>query len=100
VTFLMVFLIQRAQNKDALAIQLKLNELVAALEGASNRLINIEDHSEEEVKVLKAHYKELAALARQDENLTECHSVEEARREHARKKAARPKDGRPVESSK
>src|SRR3989442_908460 len=43
VTFLMVFLIQRAQNYDALAIQLKLNELVAALKGASNRLINIED---------------------------------------------------------
>src|SRR5688572_18299277 len=39
VTFLMVFLIQQTQNKDSLAIQLKLNELVAALEGASNRLI-------------------------------------------------------------
>ena len=43
VTFLMVFLIQRGQNKDALAIQLKLNEIVAALQDASNRLINIED---------------------------------------------------------
>lgn len=98
VTFLMVFLIQRAQNKDALAIQLKLNELVAALEGASNRLINVEDLSEDEVKILKTHYKELAKLARQDENMTECHSVEEARKEHARKKAARRKgDGRPAE---
>jgi low affinity Fe/Cu permease len=43
VTFLMVFLIQRSQNKDALAIHLKLNEIVAALEGASNRLIDVED---------------------------------------------------------
>jgi low affinity Fe/Cu permease len=45
ITFLMVFLIQRSQNKDALAIQLKLNELVAALQGASNRLISVEQHS-------------------------------------------------------
>src|SRR5947199_8877975 len=59
VTFLMVFLIQRSQNKDAMAIQLKLNELVAAVEGASNRLIAVEDLSEEEVQVLKKHYKEL-----------------------------------------
>src|SRR3954447_9619809 len=50
VTFLMVFLIQRSQNKDSLAIQLKLNEIVAALEGASNRLINVEDLSEDEVR--------------------------------------------------
>ena len=40
VTFLMVFLIQRAQNKESRAMQLKLNELVAALQGASNRLVN------------------------------------------------------------
>jgi low affinity Fe/Cu permease len=100
VTFLMVFLIQRSQNKDALAIQLKLNELVAAIEGASNRLINVEDLSEDDVRILKAHYKELAKLAKQDENMTECHSVEEARREHERKKAARRTDGRPVKSRK
>ena len=52
VTFLMVFLIQRTQNKDGLAIQLKLNELVAAMQGASNRLIEVEDLSEEELHVL------------------------------------------------
>src|SRR5438128_1330491 len=56
VTFLMVFLIQRSQNKDFVAIQLKLNEIVAALEGASNRLINVEDLSEEEVRTLHQHY--------------------------------------------
>ena len=53
VTFLMVFLIQRAQNKDAMAIQLKLNELVAAVTGASNRLIDVEDLSEEELTQLR-----------------------------------------------
>src|SRR5437016_2845722 len=47
VTFLMVFLIQRAQNKDALAIQIKLNELLASQQGASNRLINVENWNEE-----------------------------------------------------
>ena len=56
VTFLMVFLIQRAQNKDSLAIQLKLNELVAAMAGASNRLIDCEDLTEEELRTLHRHY--------------------------------------------
>src|SRR5438128_10856193 len=60
VTFLMVFLIQRSQNKDSLAIQLKLNELVAALEGASNRLISVEDLSEHELHVLHIHFQRLA----------------------------------------
>ena len=46
VTFLMVFLIQRTQNKETAAIQLKLNELVAAVNGASNRLIDLEDWTE------------------------------------------------------
>ena len=55
ITFLMVFLLQRNQNKAALAIHLKLNEIVAALEGASNRLINVEDLTEEEVRVLHLH---------------------------------------------
>ncbi len=52
VTFLMVFLIQRSQNKDALAMHLKLNELVAAMQGASNRLIDVEALSEEELRIL------------------------------------------------
>src|SRR5882672_5567100 len=77
VTFLMVFLIQRAQNKDSRAIQLKLNEIVAALEGASNRLINAENFSEEEIEVLHGHYCELAKLAQKDARITESHSVEE-----------------------
>lgn len=82
VTFLMVFLIQRAQNKDSIAIHLKLNELVAAVEGASNRLINVEEMSEDDVTVLKRYYNRLVELARQDEKLTECHSIEEAAQRH------------------
>ena len=52
ITFLMVFLIQRSQNKEALAVQLKLNEVVAALQGASNRLVNVEDLEEADLEVL------------------------------------------------
>src|SRR6185295_16247768 len=66
VTFLMVFLVQRSQNRDGLAIQLKLNELVAAIEGASNRLIDVEDLSEKELKVLHAHFRRLVERARDE----------------------------------
>ena len=85
VTFLMVFLIQQTQNKDSLAIQLKLNELVAALEGASNRLIEVEDLSEHELMVLKRHYARLAAMARESADIGESHSIDEAERRHRRK---------------
>ncbi|PWT93803.1 MAG: low affinity iron permease family protein [Blastocatellia bacterium] len=85
VTFLMVFLIQRTQNKDALAIHLKLNEIVAALDGASNRLIDVEDLTEAEIKVLREHFKKLIELAKKDENLTATHSIEEATTRHGAK---------------
>ena len=85
VTFLMVFLIQQTQNKDGLAIQLKLNELVAALEGASNSLISVEDLTGEELKVLHAHYQLLAQRAKELADTKESHSVEEAERRHERK---------------
>lgn len=85
VTFLMVFLIQRAQNKDALALHLKLNEIVAALEGASNRLIDVEDLSEPEIDALSKYYKRLIELARTDDNLTTTHSIEEAATRHGTK---------------
>ena len=85
VTFLMVFLIQRSQNKDALALQLKLNELVAAMQGASNRLIDVEDLSEEELKVLHMHYEKLARMAKKGAKVTESHSIEEAEERHERK---------------
>jgi low affinity Fe/Cu permease len=82
VTFLMVFLIQQSQNKDSLSIQLKLNEIVAALEGASNRLINVEDISQEELVVLHKYYHKLALMAAKEESINKSHSVEEATIKH------------------
>lgn len=78
VTFLMVFLIQKAQNKDSLAIQLKLNELVAAHAFASNRLVNVENLSEEELKVIQKYYATLSNLTKQEESLRKSHSIDEA----------------------
>jgi low affinity Fe/Cu permease len=85
VTFLMVFLIQRSQNKESLALQLKLNELVAALDGASNRLVCVEDLSEEDLKTLGEHYTRLAEMARRDGDLQRSHSIEEADARHQSK---------------
>src|SRR5262245_40396395 len=85
VTFLWVFLIQRGQNNDSHAIQLKLNELLAAVEGASNRLINIEDLGEDELHALHQHFTELAALAKHEKSLTRSHSIEEAEARHKAK---------------
>ena len=85
VTFLMVFLIQRAQNKESKAVQLKLNEIVAALEGASNRLIDVESLSEDEIALLHDHYGKLALLAAKEKNVGQSHSVEEAEQRHTRK---------------
>jgi len=89
VTFLMVFLIQRAQNKDARALHLKLNEIVAALEGASSRLLNVEDLTEDELATLRRHYDRLAAVSRKESSLTESHSIEEAERRQRRKSESR-----------
>lgn len=79
ITFLMVFIIQQSQNKDTIALQLKLNELIAANNKASNRLIDIEDLTEDELRKLKQFYCELGELAEQDKDLFSTHSVEEAR---------------------
>lgn len=85
ITFLMVFLIQRSQNKDSLALHLKLNELVAAMKGASNRLIDVESLSERELRALHTHYETLAQMAKRDIDLLCSHSVEEAQHRHRRK---------------
>ena len=85
VTFLMVFLLQRAQNKDALAIQLKLDELVAAMAGASNRLIDVESLTEDDLETLRRFYTELSSLAQRERKLSESHSIEEARARHSHK---------------
>lgn len=87
VTFLMVFVIQRSQNKDSLALHLKLNEIVAAVQGASNRLIAAEDLCEDELDTLRKHYAHLVELAESETSVTESHSVEEARGRHERKHA-------------
>ena len=87
VTFLMVFLIQQTQNKDGLAIQLKLNELVAALDGASNRLISVEDLTGSDLRVLQAHYQRLAQRALETADTRESHSIDEADRRHSLKAA-------------
>jgi low affinity Fe/Cu permease len=94
VTFLMVFLIQRTQNKDSLAVQLKLDELVAAIEGASNRLISVEDLSEDELKVLRIHFQRLADMAKKEDSVAESHSVEEAEARHALKRDRRRSNAR------
>ena len=80
ITFLMVFLIQKSQNKDSLAIQLKLNELIAAHEFASNRLVNVENMTEEEMKIIQKYYTQLSRLTKSEENLQTSHSIDEAGR--------------------
>ncbi len=85
VTFLMVFLIQQTQNKDGKAMELKLNELVAATKGASNRLIDVEALSEQELDTLHGYFEQLVELARRDRSLTQSHSLEEAERLHGDK---------------
>jgi len=86
ITFLMVFLIQRSQNKDSHAIHLKLNELVASLRGPSNRLINIEGLSETELEILSQYYHRLSEMAKQETDLSASHSIEEAEELHRYKK--------------
>jgi len=81
VTFLMVFLIQRAQNKDSMAIQVKLNELLASQPGASNRLINIENWSEEEITALHKRFAKLRERLEHAADHCESHSVIEAKEE-------------------
>ena len=78
ITFLMVFLIQRTQNKDSRALHLKLNELIASLKGPSNRLVDIENLSEGELDTLHRFYHQLAQLAKKEKDLSVSHSIDEA----------------------
>lgn len=88
VTFLMVFLIQKSQNKDSKAIHLKLNELLASHEGTSNRMVDIEDLTEAELDHLHKFYKQLSDLAEKESNITSTHSIDAAE-ENQRNKAKR-----------
>jgi len=85
ITFLMVFVIQQSQNKDTVAIHIKLNELLAATKGASNRLIDVEDLTAEELEVIKKFYIKLSRLAKKELDIQCTHSYEEAEELHLRK---------------
>ena len=78
ITFLMVFLIQKSQNKDSMALHLKLNELLAASDLASNRLVDVEDLSEEELCVLRKYYERLKESAKKENSLLKSHSIDAA----------------------
>ena len=80
ITFLMVFLIQKAQNKDSKAIQIKLNELIASNEKASNRIVDIEDLTEKELDQLHRYYEMLSDYAEQEEDIHQSHSIDAARK--------------------
>ncbi len=88
ITFLMVFVIQQSQNKDTIALQLKLNELIASNPKASNRLIDVEDITEEELETLKKFYIKLSNLAKKDRDIHATHSIDEANKIHNRKASA------------
>jgi low affinity Fe/Cu permease len=79
ITFLMVFLIQKSQNKESLAIQIKLNELLAAHEFASNRIVNVENIPEEDLKIIQKYYQNLSSITEKEETLQRSHSNEEAK---------------------
>lgn len=85
VTFLMVFLIQKAQNKDSKAIHLKLNELIASHEGTSNRMVNLEDLNEDELDKLHKFYVTLSELAEKEDDITCTHSIDAAEENHQTK---------------
>lgn len=85
ITFLMVFIIQQSQNKDTAAIQMKLNELIACNEKASNRLVDIEDLTEEEILLMKNFYIKLAEKAQEATNLHSSHSLDEVETWHNQK---------------
>ncbi|PTR01333.1 low affinity Fe/Cu permease [Mucilaginibacter yixingensis] len=82
ITFLMVFLIQKSQNKDSKAIHLKLNELIASHQGASNRMVNLEELTEADLDQLHRFYAALVKLAQKEDDITCTHSIDAAEENH------------------
>ncbi len=89
----MVFLIQKTQNKDSKAIQLKLNELIAASQRASNRIVNIEDLEEGELDTLHKYYQRISDKAKKENDIHKSHSIDAADNLHEQKEKTRNKDG-------
>jgi low affinity Fe/Cu permease len=85
ITFLMVFIIQQTQNKDTIALQIKLNELIASSEAASNRLVNVEDLTTDDLEMLKNFYIKLSSLSKKERDLHASHSLDEAEAKHKKK---------------
>jgi low affinity Fe/Cu permease len=96
ITFLMVFIIQQSQNKDTAAIQIKLNELIACNAKASNRLIDIEDLTEDELLLVKKFYVKLSELAEKEDDLYSSHSLDEAHGYHEEKRASKKPGSRKI----
>lgn len=94
VTFLMIFVIQQSQNKDTMAIHLKLNELIAANELTSNRLVASEDLTDTELEVIKKYYKKIADLSKKKQTLFTTHSLDEARQNTEEKLDKQPPKNR------
>lgn len=90
VTFLMIFVIQQSQNKDTMAIHLKLNELIAANELTSNRLVASEDLTDEELEVIKKYYKKISELSKKKQTLFTTHSLDEAKQNTEEKEEKLP----------
>ena len=86
----MVFVIQQSQNKDTVAVHLKLNELIAASPDTSNRLIEVEELSAQELEVLKKFYIKLSELAKKEGNIHQTHSLDEAKSIHDKKLKKHP----------
>jgi low affinity Fe/Cu permease len=91
ITFLMVFIIQQSQNKDTVAIHLKLNEIIAATRGASNRMIDVEDLTADELEVVKQFYIRLSDMAEKEKGLSKTHTFDEAAENHRIKMNAKKK---------
>jgi low affinity Fe/Cu permease len=96
ITFLMVFLIQKSQNKDSKAIQLKLNELIAANRNTSNRMVDIESLTENELDELHKFYIKLAELAKNEGDIHKSHSIDAAHHLNREKKKIRLENQRPI----
>ena len=75
----------QTQNKDTIALQIKLNELIASSESASNRLVNVEDLTTDDLELLKNFYIKLSTLAKREHDIHTSHSLDEAELRHAKK---------------